>query len=129
IPATLVLFESGARIAAALADLAAELGPRQAAICRELTKLYEEVRRGDLGTLAREAAQADEPRGEIAIVVAPPDRHREFAPVDLAALWRRARARLSSRAAAAEFAAVPGEPRREVYQRALALAKERDHGR
>src|SRR5499427_4131194 len=45
IPATLVLFESGARLAAALADLAAELGPRQAAICRELTKLYEEVRR------------------------------------------------------------------------------------
>src|SRR5215510_13533176 len=74
IPATLVLFESGARLAAALADLAAELGPRQAAICRELTKLYEEIRRGDLGTLAREAAHADEPRGEIVIVVAPPDR-------------------------------------------------------
>src|SRR5262245_1737449 len=70
IPATLVLFETGPRIADALADLAAELGPRQAALCRELTKLYEEVRRGDLGTLAREAAQADEPRGEIVIVVA-----------------------------------------------------------
>src|SRR5262244_806328 len=81
IPATLVLFESGARIAAALADLAAELGPRQAAICRELTKLHEEVRRGDLGTLARETAQADEPRGEIVIVVAPPDRHGGLAAV------------------------------------------------
>src|SRR5215831_12698357 len=54
IPATLILFETGARMATTLADLAAELGPRQAAICRELTKLYEEVRRGDLGTLARE---------------------------------------------------------------------------
>src|SRR5207244_608794 len=53
IPGTLVLFETGARIAATLADLAAELGPRQAAICRELTKLYEEVRRGELGMLAR----------------------------------------------------------------------------
>src|SRR5262249_40132588 len=62
IPATLLLFETGARIAATLADLAAELGPRQAAICRELTKLYEEVRRGDLATLAREVAQAEEPR-------------------------------------------------------------------
>src|SRR6202521_73128 len=56
IPATLVLFETGPRIAAALADLAAALGPREAAICRELTKLYEEVRRGDLASLAREYA-------------------------------------------------------------------------
>ena len=129
IPATLVLFESGTRIAAALADLTAELGPRQAAICRELTKLYEEVRRGDLGTLAREAAQADEPRGEIAIVVAPPDRHGELAPVDLDALLRQALERLSVKEAVAEIAAVTGEPRREIYQRALPLAKERDHGR
>jgi len=129
IPATLVLFESGARLAAALADLAAELGPRQAAICRELTKLYEEVRRGDLGTLAREAAQADEPRGEIAIVVAPPDRQAELPAVDLDALLRQALERLSVKEAVAEIAAVTGEPRREIYQRALALAKERDHGR
>ena len=48
IAATLVLFESGQRLAAALADLAEGLGPRAAAICRELTKLHEEVRRGDL---------------------------------------------------------------------------------
>ena len=57
IPATLVLFETGPRLAAALADLAEGLGPREAAICRELTKLYEEVRRGDLPTLARETAR------------------------------------------------------------------------
>ena len=100
IPATLVLFETGARIAAALADLAAELGPRQAAICRELTKLYEEVRRGDLGTLAREAAQADEPRGEIVIVVAPPSRWSRMparrscpTPVTSSCAKRRPRAR------------------------------------
>ncbi len=49
IPATLVLFESGPRLAATLADLAEGLGPRAAAICRELTKLHEEVRRGDSG--------------------------------------------------------------------------------
>jgi 16S rRNA (cytidine1402-2'-O)-methyltransferase len=129
IPATLVLFETGPRVAAALADLAADLGPRQAAICRELTKLYEEVRRGDLDTLAREAAQADEPRGEIVIVVAPPDRQSGLAPVDLDALLRQALDRLSVKEAVAEIAAVTGEPRRGVYQRALALAKERDHGR
>ena len=53
IPATLVLFETGPRLAASLADLAAGLGPREAAICRELTKLHEEVRRGDLAALAQ----------------------------------------------------------------------------
>jgi 16S rRNA (cytidine1402-2'-O)-methyltransferase len=129
IPATLVLFETGARIAAALADLAADLGPREAALCRELTKLYEEVRRGDLGTLARETAQAGEPRGEIVIVVAPPDRQAELTAVDLDALLRQALDRLSVKEAVAEIAAVTGESRRAVYQRALALTKERDHGR
>ena len=58
VPATLVLFESGPRLAAALADLAAGLGAREAAVCRELTKLYEEVRRGDLAALARDYAAA-----------------------------------------------------------------------
>ena len=129
IPATLIFFETGARIATTLADLAAELGPRQAAICRELTKLYEEVKRGDLGTLAREAATAEEPRGEIVIVVAPPDRQAEVPAADLDALLRQALERLSVKEAVAEIAAVTGESRRGVYQRALALAKERNHDR
>jgi 16S rRNA (cytidine1402-2'-O)-methyltransferase len=129
IPATLVLFETGPRIADALGDLAAGLGPREAALCRELTKLYEEVRRGDLATLARDTAQADEPRGEMVIVVAPPEREREVTAVDLDALLRKALDRLSVKEAVAEVAAVTGESRREVYQRALALTKERDHGR
>src|SRR5205807_241109 len=59
IPATLVLFETGPRLAAALADLAQGLGERQAAICRELTKLHEEVRRGSLGSLAAHHARVD----------------------------------------------------------------------
>ena len=129
IPGTLVLFETGARIAATLADLAAELGPRQAAICRELTKLYEEVRRGELGMLARAAAQAEEPRGEIVIVVAPPAEEAGLPAADLDALLRQALERLSVKEAVAEIAAVTGESRRGVYQRALALAKEREHGR
>ena len=129
IPATLVLFESGPRLAGALAELAAGLGAREAALCRELTKLHEEVRRGDLATLAHEIADTPEPRGEIVIVVAPPDRHAELAAIDLDALLRQALDRLSVKEAVAEIAAVTGEPRREVYQRALALAKERDHDR
>jgi 16S rRNA (cytidine1402-2'-O)-methyltransferase len=123
VPATLVLFETGPRLAAALADLAAALGPRPAAICRELTKLYEEVRRGDLATLAADYAAAPEPRGEIVIVIAPPAAPQPDA-ADLDALLRQALRRLSVKEAVAEIASVTGQPRREVYQRALVLAED-----
>ena len=66
------MFESGPRIAATLADLAAASGKRAAAICRELTKLHEEVKRRDLETLAHEYTTGAETRGEFVIVVAPP---------------------------------------------------------
>ena len=124
LPVTLVLFETGPRLAAALDDLAAGLGPREAAICRELTKLYEEVRRGDLATLAHDYAAAAEPRGEIVIVVGPPDRDATaIGAAELDALLRNALDRVSVKEAVAEIAAATGHPRREVYQRALALAK------
>jgi 16S rRNA (cytidine1402-2'-O)-methyltransferase len=128
IPATLVLFESGPRVAASLADLGAGLGNREAAVCRELTKLHEEVRRGELGTLAVEHAERAETRGEFVIVIAPPPQVRAEA-VDLDSLLRGALERLSLKEAVAEIAAVTGLPRRQVYQRALALAKDRHHGR
>jgi 16S rRNA (cytidine1402-2'-O)-methyltransferase len=124
VPATLVLFETGPRLAAALADLAAALGPREAAICRELTKLHEETRRGDLVTLAAEQAAAGEPRGEIVIVIAPPAAALADA-LDLDALLQQALARASVKDAVGEVAAVTGRPRREVYHRALALAQDR----
>src|SRR5262245_56957658 len=126
IPATLVIFETGPRLASALADLAAGLAPREAAICRELTKLHEEVRRGDLATLAGDAAGAAEPKGEIIVVVAPPDPEATTGDaIDLDALLRQALERASVKDAVGEVAAVTGRPRREVYQRALALAKAR----
>jgi 16S rRNA (cytidine1402-2'-O)-methyltransferase len=121
LPATLVLFESGERIATCLADLVEGLGPRAAAICRELTKLHEEVRRGDLTELAAHYAGDAETRGEFVIVVAPPEPLAEAA--DLDTLLREAFGRLSLKEAVAEIASVTGRPRREVYQRALALAK------
>jgi 16S rRNA (cytidine1402-2'-O)-methyltransferase len=127
IPSTLVLFESGPRIAGALADLAVGLGAREAAICRELTKLHEEVRRGDLAALARDYAGGAETRGEFVIVIAPPTPDTAET-TDIDTLLRQALARLSVKEAVAEIAAVTGEARREVYQRALALAKERGHG-
>jgi 16S rRNA (cytidine1402-2'-O)-methyltransferase len=124
IPATLVLYETGPRLGAALADLAAGLGPqREAAICRELTKLHEEVLRGDLKTLA-EAYAGDPPRGEIVIVVAPPAEPERASAGETEALLRQALGRVSLKDAVGEVADATGLPRREVYQRALALAKE-----
>jgi 16S rRNA (cytidine1402-2'-O)-methyltransferase len=124
IPATLVLFESGPRIAAALGELAAGLGSREAAVCRELTKLHEEVRRGDLGALARDYAAGAETRGEFVLVIAPPAPAEQPSAAEIDALLRAALARTTLKEAVAEVAAATGEPRRAVYSRALELAKE-----
>jgi len=125
IPATLVLFEGGSRVAAALADLAGALGTRAATICRELTKLHEEIKRGDLTTLAHEYSEGGETRGEFVIVIAPPDADEGNAD-DLDDLLRAALARVSVKEAVAEVATATGRARREVYQRALALTKSTD---
>jgi 16S rRNA (cytidine1402-2'-O)-methyltransferase len=127
ISATLVLFETGQRVSAALGDLADGLGPREAALCRELTKLHEEVRRGDLATLARDVAAEGEPRGEIVIVIAPPAAEAPDAR-DVDALLQAALGRASVKDAVAEVAQATGVARREVYRRALTLAKERPDG-
>jgi 16S rRNA (cytidine1402-2'-O)-methyltransferase len=122
IPATLVLFETGPRITASLADLAAGLGARETAICRELTKLHEEVRRGDLGILAASASEL-ETRGEFVIVIAPPSDAAPAEAGDVDALLRAALTRVSVKDAVGEVAAATGLKRRDVYQRALALTK------
>ena len=126
IPATLVLFETGPRLAAALADLAAGLGEREAAICRELTKLHEEVRRGTLGELARVYRELPEPRGEIVIVTAPPAEPQPAGAEEVDALLRNALGRLSVKDAVDEVAGMSGQPRRDVYRRALALKGDND---
>lgn len=121
IRATLVIYETGPRLAAALADMAAVLGDRPAAVTREITKLFEEARRGSLVALAAHYAEAGAPKGEIVVVVGPPD-SAEAAP-DLDAALRAALADHSVKDAAALVAAATGAPKREVYQRALALAR------
>lgn len=126
IPATLVLFETGPRIAAALGALAAELGPREAAVCRELTKLHEEVRRSSLDALARDYAGGAETRGEFVVVIAPPV-ERQAETQDIDAMLRQALARTSVKEAVGEVASATGASRRDVYQRALAL-KDADDG-
>ena len=123
VPATLVLFESGPRIAATLTYLAAGLGSgREAALCRELTKLHEEVRRGNLLALA-ESVAAGELRGEFVLVIGPPAAERPDVG-DTDVLLREALARTSLKDAVGEVAQATGLSRREIYQRALALTKE-----
>ena len=128
IPATLILFESGPRLPRTLADLAAGLGPRPAAICRELTKLHEEVRRGDLAELAQAYAEGAETRGEIVVVVAPPAEADQPDDGEIDALLQRALDRVSVKDAVSEVASATGRPRREIYRRALALAGGADDG-
>jgi 16S rRNA (cytidine1402-2'-O)-methyltransferase len=122
VPGTLVVYEAPSRLAETLADLAIELGPRPAAIARELTKLHEEVRRGTLDALAAEFAAGETLRGEIVIVVGPPERREAVGDDALDADIQAALATLSVKDAAAAVAAKHGLPRRQVYARALALA-------
>lgn len=125
IPATLIFYEAPTRLAESLADLAAELGPRPAAVARELTKVFEETRRGDLSRLAAEYAAAEPPKGEIVIVVGPPTLAPVLEPDALDREIFAALETLSVKDAAAAVAARTGLPRREVYGRALQIAGER----
>jgi 16S rRNA (cytidine1402-2'-O)-methyltransferase len=116
--ATLVLFESGPRLADALADMAEVLGAREGAVARELTKIYETCIRAPLPALAAEPALAAA-KGEIVVLVGPGEDRAEAADADAA--LREALVRLSPGEAAAEVARALQMPRRELYKRALAL--------
>jgi len=123
VPATLIFHESGPRLAATLRALAGALGPRQAAIARELTKRHEEVVSGTLADLAIRYA-GTEPRGEIVLLVAPPEAEMLSADALDQALDKALKAALASMApgrAAASVSAALGVPRPEAYARALAL--------
>jgi 16S rRNA (cytidine1402-2'-O)-methyltransferase len=123
-PRTLVFFEAPHRIADTLADLASAFGAdRPAALCRELTKVYEEVRRAPLGELAAQAL-ADPPRGEITLVVggAPAASAAPVAAADLAAAVAEKEADgTPRRSAIAVVAAARGVPKRQVYDAVVHL--------
>ncbi len=122
VPATLVFYESPRRLAESLTAMAAVLGPdRPAAVCRELTKRFEEVRRGALGVLAEGYAAEPAPKGEVVVVVGPPI-GLEVAPEALDTALAAALGDASVKDAAAAVAARLGLPRRQVYARALELA-------
>ncbi|MDE0059846.1 MAG: 16S rRNA (cytidine(1402)-2'-O)-methyltransferase [Defluviicoccus sp.] len=123
IDATLVLLESPRRLRAALADMNAVLGPRPAAVARELTKLYEEVVQGDLEFLAAKYAGEGPPRGEIVVVIGPPGDREPAGDAEIDARLGEALTAMSVRDAAALVAEATDAPRRRVYRRALALAR------
>jgi 16S rRNA (cytidine1402-2'-O)-methyltransferase len=124
IDATLVMFESGNRVQDTLAELSQVMGTRDAAICREMTKLHEEVRRAPVTELAR-SADTLETRGEFVLVIGPPPADAQMMPAhDLDDLLRTSLKRDSVKDAVAHAVELSGRPRREIYARALELAKE-----
>lgn len=119
IRATLVFFEGGSRLASSLADMAAVFGPREAAVGRELTKLYETVTRAPLDELAADP-KMDFPKGELVILVGP-GREAAATAADADTALADALTRLKPADAAAEVAKALGLPRRDLYRRAMEL--------
>ncbi|HEV2567992.1 16S rRNA (cytidine(1402)-2'-O)-methyltransferase [Sphingomonas sp.] len=120
--ATLIFYESGPRLGAALAALHNGLGEREAAVAREISKTFEETVTGTLGELSTRYAETP-PKGEIVIVVAPPGAPEAASEDDVDAALRDALTRLPPAKAAGEVAKATGADRRDLYARAMALKK------
>jgi len=122
IPGTLIFFESPNRLPASLDDAAAVLGgARQASVCRELTKTFEEFRRGALADLAGHYAEHPNVKGEIVVVVAPPEAAAAPEGAALDGILLALIAEMPTARAAAEAARQTGLPRKDLYQRILDL--------
>ena len=125
--ASLVFYESAKRLPDCIRDAAAALGDRDAAVCRELTKKFEEVRRGDLNALAAHYAEAGAPKGEVVVVIGPPPRRdapTEGSTMDTETLLKTALQHMSVKTAAAFVADITGEKRKAIYSRALELGSD-----
>ena len=120
VPATLVFYESPRRLAEALAAMADVLGDRPAAVCRELTKAFEQVRRGTLAVLAEAYAAEDAPKGEVVVCVGPPPERRD-AEEDVDALLLSLGKEMGASKAAAEAARMTGGRKADLYRRLMEL--------
>jgi 16S rRNA (cytidine1402-2'-O)-methyltransferase len=120
--ATLVIYESGPRLGETLATLAAQLGARNGAVVREISKLHEECVSGTLAELAKRYLDTA-PKGEIVIVVGPPPESPEATDDELDAALDAALRNLSPSRAAAEVAQRLNVPRKRAYARALERSK------
>jgi len=127
IDATLILFETARRLPVTLVEAAAQLGPRRAAVAREITKRFEEVQRGSLEALAKQYGETGPPKGEVVLVIGPAEKGAaDDDGAKAAVLDEKLRAALGGRSlkdAVAEVVAATGFPRRRVYARALALRR------
>lgn len=121
--ATLVIYESGPRLGETLGALRKQLGPREAAVARELTKLHEECVTGTLQELVERYATIV-PKGEIVVVVGPPVAEEMATDAQIDRLLEAALERLSPSRAAAEVAEQLNMPRKRVYARALEITKQ-----
>jgi 16S rRNA (cytidine1402-2'-O)-methyltransferase len=121
IPSTLILYEGPSRIAKCLQDMSDVLGmKRQAVVARELTKRYETIYRGSLEELAEAFSAMPSPKGEIVILIGPPE-EKELDEQTLDALLSDAVQRLGPSKGAAEVAKETGLAKRDLYSRALGL--------
>ncbi len=121
---TLIFFEGPSRLVASLADMRDVLGPtREAAVARELTKKFEETRRGTLAELAAHYAEAGPPRGEIVVLVGPGETIAADADMLDAAIAQTDETR-PVKEVAGEIAEKLGLPRRDVYARILELRQD-----
>ena len=126
VPATLIVFETAPRLSKSLADMAAVLGPREAVIARELTKLHETVRRGTLVTLAAEIAE-ETTKGEVVVVIAPPTQaETEITDERIVADLKTALETQSFRDAVRGITEAHGLKRARVYELGLSLTREND---
>lgn len=121
VPGTLVFFESPRRLAASLRSMAEMLGERPAAVCRELTKTFEEARRGTLSALATHYGEADTPRGEIVICVGPPVEAEAASAEDTDRLLLSLSAEMGASRAAGEAARMTGAKKADLYRRLMEL--------
>jgi len=103
--------------------MSASFGSREAAVARELTKRFEEVRRGSLKDLAAHYEEAGAPKGEIVVVVGPPAARAPLCAHEVDAMLENALKRTSLKDAVAEVTTMTGLPRRDIYARALALSE------
>jgi 16S rRNA (cytidine1402-2'-O)-methyltransferase len=121
VPATLIFFESPRRLADALTAMAEVFGDRPAAVGRELTKTFEEMRTGRLAALAAHYNEASTPKGEIVVCVGPPNEAEAADPDDVDRLLLSLAAEMPASKAAAEAARLTGGQKPALYRRLLEL--------
>lgn len=123
VPSTLLAFETAPRLLAALHDIGAVMGQRYVAVIREITKLYEEVQSGQIEQLIEYYKDNGPPKGEIVLVIAPPELH-SYSDDDIRKLLREEMIESSTKDAVAGVSEQTGTARKHVYALALGITKE-----